>query len=196
MSMSCFKFEAENRFKLNWALIYCQLEWKCKFSFTGIPVPVLYFVDPTSSTFYMEEITDSQTVRDYIVSTQKQFPETAAETLKPLATRIGQLLGKMHAGKVIHGDLTTSNMLLRGAPDNLNVVFIDFGLSFSEGLPEDKGVDLYVFERALLSTHPNTEDLFQAVLDAYKQENKKEAADVINKLDEVRMRGRKRTMVG
>lgn len=144
----------------------------------------------------MEEITDSQTVRDYIVSTQKQFPETAAETLKPLATRIGQLLGKMHAGKVIHGDLTTSNMLLRGPPDDLNVVFIDFGLSFSEGLPEDKGVDLYVFERALLSTHPNTEDLFQAVIDAYKQENKKEATDVINKLDEVRMRGRKRTMVG
>jgi len=102
----------------------------------------------------------------------------------------------MHAGKIIHGDLTTSNMLLRGNPDDLDLVLIDFGLSFSEGLPEDKGVDLYVFERALLSTHPDTDELFSAAMESYKQTNKKEAADVISKLDEVRMRGRKRTMVG
>ena len=144
----------------------------------------------------MEEITDSQTVRDYIVKTQKDNPDTAIKLLTPLAEKIGKLLGKMHSGKVIHGDLTTSNMLLRGAPENLGVVLIDFGLSFSEGLPEDKGVDLYVFERALLSTHPDTEELFDSVLRTYKAENQSEAQEVIQKLDEVRMRGRKRTMVG
>ena len=144
----------------------------------------------------MEEITESQTVRDYIVQTQKQNPETAIQLLTPVAEKIGRLLGKMHAGKVIHGDLTTSNMLLRGAPEKLDIVLIDFGLSFSEGLAEDRGVDLYVFERALLSTHPNTEKLFDAVLKTYQEENKSEAKNVIQKLDEVRMRGRKRTMVG
>jgi TP53 regulating kinase-like protein len=36
---------------------------------------------------------------------------------------------------------------------------IDFGLSYTSTLPEDKGVDLYVLERAFLSTHPNSEDL-------------------------------------
>lgn len=144
----------------------------------------------------MEEVTDSQTVRDYVVATQTSHPDTAVEKLKPLFTKIGQMLGKMHAGKVIHGDLTTSNMLLRGKPEDIDLVLIDFGLSFSEGIPEDKGVDLYVFERALLSTHPNTDELFSEVLESYKQENKKEATDVISKLDEVRMRGRKRTMVG
>lgn len=162
----------------------------------GVPVPVLYFVDSVTSTFYMEEITNSQTVRDYVVAMQKAQPDSAIQKLTPLFTKIGRLLGKMHAGKVIHGDLTTSNMLLQGDVNDLNIVLIDFGLSFSEGLSEDKGVDLYVFERALLSTHPDTEDLFKAVLDAYRLENKKEAADVISKLDEVRMRGRKRTMVG
>jgi len=166
------------------------------FHLLGIPVPVLYFVDTTNSSFYMEEIIDSQTIRDFIVDTQKSSPQTAIEKLKPLFTKIGQLLGKMHAGKIIHGDLTTSNMLLRGNPDDLDLVLIDFGLSFSEGLPEDKGVDLYVFERALLSTHPDTDELFSAAMESYKQTNKKEAADVISKLDEVRMRGRKRTMVG
>jgi len=32
-------------------------------------------------------------------------------------------------------------------------VLIDFGLSFTSTLPEDKAVDLYVLERALLSMH-------------------------------------------
>ena len=41
---------------------------------------------------------------------------------------------------------------------------IDFGLSFQEGVAEDKGVDLYVLERAFLSTHPNTEKLFAEVM--------------------------------
>ncbi|WAR12376.1 PRPK-like protein [Mya arenaria] len=135
-------------------------------------------------------------VRDYIVDLQKNDPELAIKKLTPLAGKLGSILGKMHSGKIIHGDLTTSNMLLRGDPENLDIVMIDFGLSFAEGLPEDKGVDLYVFERALLSTHPNTEDLFTEVMEAYKKANVKEANDVISKLDEVRMRGRKRTMVG
>jgi len=162
----------------------------------GIPVPVLYHVDSVTSTFYMEEILDSQTVRNYIINIQKLHPDDANTILTPLAKKIGTMLGRMHKGKVIHGDLTTSNMLLRGEPEFLDIVLIDFGLSFSEGLPEDKGVDLYVFERALLSTHPNTEPLFAVMLEAYQLANQKEAADVIAKLEEVRMRGRKRTMVG
>lgn len=36
---------------------------------------------------------------------------------------------------------------------------IDFGLSYQSSLLEDKAVDLYVLERALLSSHPNTEAL-------------------------------------
>lgn len=32
-------------------------------------------------------------------------------------------------------------------------MLIDFGLSFTSTLPEDKAVDLYVLERALLSMH-------------------------------------------
>ena len=47
---------------------------------------------------------------------------------------------------------------------------IDFGLSFQSGLVEDKAVDLYVLERAFASTHPASEPLFEAVLDAYGSE--------------------------
>ena len=89
---------------------------------------------------------------------------------------------------------------------------IDFGLSFQEGVAEDKGVDLYVLERAFLSTHPNTEKLFAEVtlrpssvcwnfgscqvLASYSREAGAGSGEVLKKFEEIRMRGRKRTMVG
>lgn len=36
---------------------------------------------------------------------------------------------------------------------------IDFGLGFQQPLAEDKAVDLYVLERAFLSTHPHSQAL-------------------------------------
>merc|ERR1712064_75847 len=114
---------------------------------------------------------------------------------------IGKILGVMHKNNVIHGDLTTSNMLVEKVDNNgYKICLIDFGLGFAEGTPEDKGVDLYVLERALISTHPNTEFMFNAVINAYRQEmkadRKKECDEIIRKSEEIRMRGRKRTMVG
>ena len=111
---------------------------------------------------------------------------------------------------------------------------IDFGLSYQEGVAEDKGVDLYVLERAFLSTHPNTETLFaevmvvklihiyeydqwstiktvtnvlslmmrvytcdlHQVLEAYSKDAGAASGEVLKKFEEIRMRGRKRTMVG
>lgn len=101
----------------------------------------------------------------------------------------------MHDKDLIHGDLTTSNMLLKPPLDQMNIVLIDFGLSFISALPEDKGVDLYVLEKAFLSTHPNTESVFEAFLKSYSISSKN-ANPVLKKLDEVRLRGRKRSMVG
>lgn len=103
----------------------------------------------------------------------------------------------MHDEDVIHGDLTTSNMLVRRGPETTqsHLILIDFGLSYISALPEDKGVDLFVLERAFLSTHPNTELLFDKLLKSYSASSRKSAA-VIRKLEEVRLRGRKRSMVG
>ncbi|CAN9512134.1 unnamed protein product [Ophioblennius macclurei] len=156
----------------------------------GISTPVIYFVDYTSHRVFMEDIVGSSTARDYIASCQDS-------ELERLAERVGKILAKMHDEDVIHGDLTTSNMLLRhGAEDTEDeLLLIDFGLSYISSLPEDKGVDLYVLEKAFLSTHPNTEELFKKLLQSYTASSKRSAA-VIKKLDEVRLRGRKRSMVG
>ncbi|XP_026520796.1 EKC/KEOPS complex subunit TP53RK [Notechis scutatus] len=159
----------------------------------GISAPVVYFVDYIVNCIYLEDIVGSTTVRDYIIS-QQQSGEGISNLIQ-LAEKIGEILARMHDEDLIHGDLTTSNMLLRPPAQNLELTLIDFGLSFISGLPEDKGVDLYVLEKAFLSTHPNTAALFEALLKKYSAASKK-SIPVIKKLDEVRLRGRKRSMVG
>lgn len=96
---------------------------------------------------------------------------------------IGKQLAIMHEADIIHGDLTTSNMMLRPAfkstaqqgqvkvdLDHDQVILIDFGLSSVSAFAEDKAVDLYVLERAFASTHPASEGLFKTILDSYAEE--------------------------
>ncbi|XP_035653482.1 EKC/KEOPS complex subunit TP53RK isoform X1 [Oncorhynchus keta] len=164
----------------------------------GISAPVVYFVDYTSHCIFLEDIVGSITVRDHIASTPlSSAQKPPEERLDQLAKKMGQILAKMHDEDVVHGDLTTSNMLLKAGTESgdTELVLIDFGLSYISALPEDKGVDMYVLEKAFLSTHPNTEALFEKLLKAYAASSKKSHA-VIKKLDEVRLRGRKRSMVG
>lgn len=156
----------------------------------GIRAPAVYHLDLEGRVIYMERITDGVLVKDYVAGLD---PERDAAAVNHLMKVTGAVLARMHDIDVIHGDLTTSNMVYDGAADRLTL--IDFGLSFASGLAEDKGVDLYVLERAFLSTHPGTEEHFKALLSSYA-ERSKHAAAVVRKLDEVRLRGRKRTMVG
>ena len=153
-------------------------------------------MDMEQNKIYMEYLEDSTTVRDHIRQVQMNTDKDLVSSLRPLAEKMGRTLGKMHKENIIHGDLTTSNMLLRETPEKLELILIDFGLGYIDNVAEDKGVDLYVLERALLSTHPNTEKLFEIIMDSYKKSYGNGAEEVITKLDEVRLRGRKRTMVG
>lgn len=157
---------------------------------SGIRAPAVYHLDFQKRIIFMEEITEGTLLKDYIC--QLDVKEDC-ETLTELVKVTGGVLAQMHDIDVVHGDLTTSNMIYNS--NSRSLTLIDFGLSFVSGLAEDKGVDLYVLERAFLSTHPNSEQLFQVLLDSYSAASKNSKA-VINKLDEVRMRGRKRTMVG
>ena len=112
-----------------------------------------------------------------------------------LALHVGVLLSKLHSGNVIHGDLTTSNVMLKES-DVSKPVLLDLGLSYQSNFAEDKAVDLYVLERAFLSTHPNSKKLFYSILAAYKTHNTEESSKVISRLEEVRKRGRKKLLFG
>jgi TP53 regulating kinase and related kinases len=72
---------------------------------------------------------------------------------------VGKSVGGLHASGVVHGDLTTSNLILRELDGTLDVVVIDFGLGSVSNAEEDMAVDLYVLERAFASTHPRSEGL-------------------------------------
>lgn len=78
-----------------------------------------------------------------------------------LVKELGEMLAKLHALDLVHGDLTTSNVMVR---QDGTLVLLDFGLSSVTAMAEDKAVDLYVLERAFLSTHPDSEDLVSVSL--------------------------------
>ena len=109
-----------------------------------------------------------------------------------VAKELGRMIAVLHDGDLIHGDLTTSNMMLAEG----DVHLIDFGLSQLSSLSEDKAVDLYVLERSFQSAHPmDGEELLDSLLSSYKRSSRQWCA-TMNKLADVRMRGRKRSMVG
>lgn len=162
----------------------------------GIRTPTIFFADADKSLFIMEYLSEAVTSRDLINAVRASEAEADCNRLTDVLKKMGETVAKLHNDGVIHGDLTTSNILVdAGREDEL--VMIDFGLGFSEGTAEDKGVDLYVLERAFHSTHPNMEDDFAVVLDGYRSTlNKGDKKVVVAKYEEIRMRGRKRTMVG
>lgn len=166
--------------------------------FSGVRTPSLYHVDFDRRRLYMEDFQDSMTVKRFIAeSLQSCSEEEATKKIHPVAVEIGSIVGRLHAHNIIHGDLTTSNMLYLDCENKgANLILIDFGLSHVETSAEDKGVDLYVLERALLSTHSNADKIFPVIIQSYKKTNAKESKLVLDKFEEVRARGRKRTMVG
>ena len=68
-----------------------------------------------------------------------------------LCRELGEKIAVMHNNAMIHGDLTTSNMLLE--EKTRKIFFIDFGLSFFSHKVEDMAVDLHLLKQALESKH-------------------------------------------
>ena len=127
------------------------------------------------------------------------------------------MISILHTGEIIHGDLTPSNILLKikedTSSDLLNnaekiilekktyddMYLIDFGLSSvalnTAAGTEDKAVDLYVLKRAIISSNPKSEELFEKAMDIYRK-NCKNGEEIINKYKKVEMRGRKKLCFG
>lgn len=102
-----------------------------------------------------------------------------------LCKELGKKIAILHKNNIIHGDLTTSNMIL-----NKEIYFIDFGLSFFSDKIEDKAVDLHLLRQALESKHNEIfEDSFNAVLLGYKSPNP-DYISILKRLEKVEARGR------
>ncbi|KAI3980932.1 hypothetical protein MKX01_025497 [Papaver californicum] len=156
----------------------------------GVYTPVLYAVDTLLHTLTFEYV-EGQMVKEVLL--HFGLHGIVEEKMANFAKQIGIAIAKIHDGGLIHGDLTTSNMIIR--KDTNQLVLIDFGLSFTSTLPEDKAVDLYVLERALISMHSSCGNVMEQILTSYRRSTK-QWSSTFNKLAQVRLRGRKRVMIG
>jgi Kae1-associated kinase Bud32 len=143
----------------------------------GIPVPVIYSVDLAENRIVMEEIPGMR-VKDAL----ENMPEDRA---RDVCLKIGEIAGKLHANDIVHGDLTTSNMLLDGD----RIVVIDFSLGSKSSELEDKGVDMHLLEEAFHSAHYRRSELYEAVKDSYVK-TYPGGAEVLKKVKEIEKRGR------
>ena len=102
-----------------------------------------------------------------------------------LSEMVGETVGRLHRGGIVHGDLTTSNMILtRG-----KICLIDFGLSFYEKTVEAQGVDVHVYFQTLESTHDQPEELMEAFVAGYTR-TYPQADAVLQRVKEIKARGR------
>lgn len=146
----------------------------------GVPVPIIYDVDLENGIITMEYL-KGQRIKDILNDLNEKERNN-------LCRKIGQSIARLHNSDIIHGDITTSNMILH----NDQVYFIDFGLGEKNNELESKGVDLHVLMEAIESTHSKYADCFKYVLEGYKKELKDDANPVIKKIDAIVRRGRYR----
>ena len=145
----------------------------------GVPTPLIYQLDPDDATIVMEYI-DGEKVRDAV--SKLSLAENCA-----LFRLIGEESGSLHRAALIHGDLTTSNMIKSGN----RIVFIDFGLGEISKEVEKRGVDFNLMVRMLASTHYTIMDsLLESFKEGYRTTMGPEAEEVFQRADEIRRRGR------
>lgn len=193
----------------------------------GVRAPKVYLTDVAGGLVVMERLL-GVTARQAIVEAHAAGNTARVEAV---ARAIGDMVARVHAAGFVHGDLTTSNMIVlaaegaatdagaaagaasaaasagsRGAPQ---LALIDFGLSQrakASQLLEERGVDLYVMERAFTSTHATCPEAFDASMEAYAASEAWTAAKgtasaqsrdgTLAHLQRVRARGRKRMAFG
>ena len=143
----------------------------------GMNVPDVYEVDEIEMKVVMEFV-KGDNLKEKLDSYDRKKREEVCK-------KIGIQMAKMHDNNIIHGDLTTSNMILKSG----KVFFIDFGLGYISVKIEDKAVDLHLLRQAFESKHfKYSEELFKNALKGYKKlENFKE---ILERLEKVEKRGR------
>jgi len=134
----------------------------------GVPTPIIY------------------DIRDHTIEMEYIDGEPLKAIITPaLSRRVGELIGRLHTGGIVHGDLTTSNMILH----NDRIYLIDFGLAFVDRTIEAQGVDVHVLFQTFESTHKHHEELVEAFCRGYKRTSCS-ADEVLKRVKEIEKRGR------
>ena len=142
----------------------------------GVNVPSVIKKDIKNTKIIMEFI-DGEILRDKLESLN-------ANEFKNVCKQIGESISKLHKAGIVHGDLTTSNMMLKDG----KVYFIDFGLGRFSSKIEDFAVDLHLLKEALIAKHNKTwERALKEILSNYSHPKKD---GILKRLEEIEKRGR------
>lgn len=164
--------------ELNKKLIASRVVRECnllnKAKSAGIRTPVLYKVEKESGRIWMEFVQGTQ-LKELLKKGKGQ----------EYCRKFGEGIGRLHLHKIVHGDLTTSNVLIH----NKELVFIDFGLGFVSGKKEDFAVDLLNLKKVFLASHPLLEKEWKEIVQGYCRVFKK-GRRIIEKMKEVDERAR------
>jgi TP53 regulating kinase-like protein len=145
---------------------------------SGANVPALLGVWGGSCTLVMEKIEGTRL---------KEFLSVGGPEGMGTCRKAGAQLGILHRRGIVHGDPTTSNMILR----NGSVYLIDFGLAeYSESI-EKRAIDLHILKTALKSTHfDHFEEYLDGVLEGYGREMGEVSGEVLARCTAIEKRGR------
>ncbi len=116
------------------------------------------------------------------------------EKQKEICKILGESIAKLHKNEIIHGDLTTSNMIFvsSNSKNKSKVFFIDFGLGYISTKIEDKAVDLHLLTQALESKHfRNWELLLKKIFNSYEKTIGKDYSEkIFQRIKKIEKRGR------
>ncbi len=142
----------------------------------GVPVPIIYDIDTEENRIVLEYV-EGPTIK-------KVLHDKLSDPWE-ICRQIGRMTAILHSNNIVHGDLTTSNMIYR--EDRIHL--IDFSLGEKSSAIEAKGVDLHLLKEALTSAHSNMPDLFTEVVKGY-EERYEDSHEVLLKVEEIESRGR------
>lgn len=126
-----------------------------------INVPQVYEIDTKNSIIIMRFIKGEK-----LKNIMDDLPDS---NLKKILKKIGEMVAILHSNGHIHGDITTSNILITDTED---IFLIDFGLHDYSDSIEDKSVDLHLFKRVLVSSHGKiSEKCFNFFLEGYREKS-------------------------
>jgi TP53 regulating kinase-like protein len=146
----------------------------------GVPTPIVYWVDVHRHSIAMECLQGKQL--------KQLVAELPVDRLQEITSEFGKLIGLLHRGGVVHGDPTTSNVIVN---QKGNIWLVDFGLAEMNATLEMKGVDLHLMRQTFETTHWDFEAImWSAALDGYKNIHTAETDHVLSRVEEIRERGR------
>jgi Kae1-associated kinase Bud32 len=149
----------------------------------GVRTPLLYDLDLVRHRMVLEEL-PGPTLKELLEASRSD-----PATLRVPVRAFGVGLGRLHAGGVSHGDLTSSNVLFPSGPEG-PPAFIDLSMGTKGGGLEELGIDLHLVEEDLRALHPRGETLVEVFREGYREGNPTGSAEVLQRAKAIRGRVR------